>query len=122
MSEKEEIENNTPSTDGNFGVEPNTPDSVETPDSAIRDIAHEFNVIVDSVKDGESNFTHDRFLRYAFAEPRRMAELLTLFSRHNLSLKTFLDTIDLKTLRGTKENFSNDKHTDSADLVFEAVI
>ena len=40
MSEKEEIENNTPSTDGNFGVAPNTPDSV------IRDIAQEFNVIV----------------------------------------------------------------------------
>ena len=116
MSEKEEIENNTPSTDGNFGVAPNTPDSV------IRDIAQEFNVIVDSVKDGESNFSHDRFLRYAFAEPRRMAELLTLFSRHNLSLKTFLDTIDLKTLRGTKENFSSDKHTGSADLVFEADI
>ena len=116
MSEKEESENNTPSTDGNFGVEPNTPDSV------IRDIAQEFNVIVDSVKDGESNFSHDRFLRYAFAEPRRMAELLTLFSRHNLSLKTFLDTIDLKTLRGTKENFSSDKHTGSADLVFEADI
>ena len=65
MSENENIENNTPSADGNFGVEPNTPDSV------IRDIAHEFNVIVDSVKDGESNFTHDRFLRYAFAEPRQ---------------------------------------------------
>ena len=64
MSEKEEFENNTPSTDGNFGVAPNTPDSV------IRDIAHEFNVIVDSVKDSESNFTHDRFLRFAFAEPR----------------------------------------------------
>jgi len=116
MSENENIENNTPSADGNFGVEPNTPDSV------IRDIAHEFNVIVDSVKDGESNFTHDRFLRYAFAEPRRMAELLTLFSRHNSSLKAFLDTIDLKTLRGTKENFSSDKHTGSADLVFEADI
>ena len=116
MSEKEEFENNTPSTDGNFGVAPNTPDSV------IRNIAQEFNVIVDSVKDGKSNFSHDRFLRYAFAEPRRMEELLTLFSRHNPSLKAFLDTIDLKTLRGTKENFSNDKHTGSADLVFEADI
>ena len=52
MSENENTENNTPCADGNFGVAPNTPDSVETPDSAIRDIAHEFNVIVDSVKDG----------------------------------------------------------------------
>ncbi len=49
-----------------------------------------------------------------------MAELLTLFSRHNPTLKAFLETIDLKTLRGSKENFSSDKHTGSADLVFEA--
>ena len=93
----------------------------ETPESVIRDIAKEFNVIADSVEDG-SNFTHDRFLRFAFAEPERMAELLTLFSRHNPTLKSFLDTIDLKTLRGTKENFSSDKHVGSADLVFEADI
>jgi hypothetical protein len=73
------------------------------------------------VEDG-SNFTHDRSLRFAFAEPERMAELLTLFSRHNPTLKSFLDTIDLKTLRGTKENFSSDKHAGSADLVFEADI
>ena len=93
----------------------------ETPESVIRDIAKEFNVIADSVEDG-SNFTHDRFLRFAFAEPERMAELLTLFSRHNPTLKSFLETIDLKTLRGTKENFSSDKHVGSADLVFEADI
>ena len=91
------------------------------PESVIRDIAKEFNIIVDSVEDG-SNFTHDRFLRFAFAEPERMAELLTLFSRHNPTLKSFLDTIDLKTLRGSKENFSSDKHAGSADLVFEADI
>ena len=93
----------------------------ETPESVIRDIAKEFNVIADSVEDG-SNFTHDRFLRFAFADPERMAELLTLFSRRNATLKSFLDTIDLKTLRGTKENFSSDKHAGSADLVFEADI
>ena len=93
----------------------------ETPESVIRDIAKEFNVIADSVEDG-SNFTHDRFLRFAFADPERMAELLTLFSRRNATLKLFLDTIDLKTLRGTKENFSSDKHAGSADLVFEADI
>jgi hypothetical protein len=93
----------------------------ETPESVIRDIAKEFNVVADSVEDG-SNFTHDRFLRFAFAEPERMAELLTLFSHHNPTLKSFLDTIDLKTLRGTKENFSSDKHAGSADLVFEADI
>lgn len=93
----------------------------ETPESVIRYIAKEFNVIADSVEDG-SNFTHDRFLRFAFADPERMAELLTLFSRRNATLKSFLDTIDLKTLRGTKENFSSDKHAGSADLVFEADI
>ena len=59
----------------------------------IRDIAHEFNVIVDSVKDSKSDFIHDRYFRFAFAEPSRMAELLTLFSRHNPSLKAFLDTL-----------------------------
>ena len=107
MSENENLENTT---------------QQDSPEFIIRDIAHEFNVIVDSVKDGKSNFTHDRFLRFAFAEPRRMAELLTLFSRHNSSLKVFLDTIDLKTLRGSKENFSSDKHVGSADLVFEANI
>lgn len=107
MSEKENIESNAPQ---------------DSPDSVIRDIAHEFNVIVDSVKDDESCFTHDRFLRFAFAEPRRMAELLTLFSRHNSSLKAFLDTIDLTSLRGVSENYSSDKHAGSADLVFEADI
>ena len=50
----------------------------------------------------------------------RMAELLTLFSRHNPSLKAFLDTIDLASLRGSSENLSSDKHAGSADLVFEA--
>ena len=92
----------------------------ETPESVIRDIAKEFNVIVDSVKDDKSDFVHDRYFRFAFAEPKRMAELLTLFSRRNATLKAFLETIDLKTLRGAKENFSSDKHTGSADLVFEA--
>ena len=72
----------------------------------IRDIAHEFNVIVDSVKDSKSDFIHDRYFRFAFAEPSRMAELLTLFSRHNPSLKAFLDTIDLTSLRGASENHS----------------
>ena len=89
------------------------------PESVIRDVAKEFNIIVDSVKNDSSDFVHDRYFRFAFAEPKRMAELLTLFSRHNPTLKSFLDTIDLKTLRGTKENFSNDKHAGSADLVFE---
>ena len=98
-----------------------TPDSIETPDSVIRDIAHEFQVILDSVE-GESNFTHDRFLRFAFADPERMAELLTLFSRHNPTLKAFLDTIDLSTLHGASENFSSDKHVGYSDLVFEAQI
>ena len=106
MSEKESIENNTPQ---------------ESPDSVIRDIAHEFQVILDSVE-GESNFTHDRFLRFAFADPERMAELLTLFSRHNPTLKAFLDTIDLSTLHGASENFSSDKHVGYSDLVFEAHI
>ena len=89
-------------------------------ESAIRDIAHEFNVIVDSVNDGNSKFVHDRYFRFAFAKPSRMAELLTLFSRHNPSLKAFLDTIDLASLRGASENHSSDKHAGSADLVFEA--
>jgi hypothetical protein len=93
----------------------------EIPESVVCDIMKEFNIIVDSVEDG-SNFSHDRFLRFAFAEPERMAELLTLFSRRNATLKSFLDTIDLKTLRGAKENFSSDKHVGSADLVFEADI
>lgn len=38
-------------------------------------IAKEFNIILDSVAD-ESSFTHDRYLRFAFANPKRMAELL----------------------------------------------
>lgn len=83
------------------------------------DIAKEFNIILDSVAD-ESNFTHDRYLRFAFANPKRMAELLELYARRKPSLREFLDTIDLSTLRGAPENFSNDKHTGSADLVFEA--
>ena len=91
-------------------------------DSVIRDIAYEFNTIVDSVKDDESDFIHDRYFRFAFAEPKRMAELLTLFSHHNPTLKAFLDTIDLGSLRGARENHSTAKHTGSADLVFEANI
>lgn len=83
------------------------------------DIAKEFNIILDSVAD-ESNFTHDRYLRFAFANPKRMAELLELYARRKPSLREFLDTIDLSTLRGAPGNFSNDKHTGSADLVFEA--
>ena len=106
MSENENIESNAP---------------LDSPDSVIRDIAHEFQIILDSVEDG-SNFTHDRFLRFAFAEPERMAELLTLFSRHNPTLKAFLDTIDLSTLHGASENFSSDKHVGYSDLVFEAQI
>ncbi len=106
MSEKEKIESNAPQ---------------DSPESVIRDIAHEFQVILDSVE-GESNFTHDRFLRFAFADPERMVELLTLFSRHNPTLKAFLDTIDLSTLHGASENFSSDKHVGYSDLVFEAQI
>lgn len=106
MSENENIESNAPQ---------------DSPESVIRDIAHEFQVILDSVE-GESNFTHDRFLRFAFADPERMVELLTLFSRHNPTLKAFLDTIDLSTLHGASENFSSDKHVGYSDLVFEAQI
>ena len=96
------------------------PENENLVETAIRDIAHEFNVIVDSVNEGDSKFVHDRYFRFAFAKPSRMAELLTLFSRHNPSLKAFLDTIDLASLRGASENHSNDKHAGSADLVFEA--
>lgn len=95
------------------------PNETEIPDSVTRDIAREFNAIVDSV-DEQSDFIHDRYFRFAFAKPERMAELLKLFSRRNDSLKEFLNTIDLTTLRGARENFSSDKHTGSADLVFEA--
>ena len=91
----------------------------QIPDSVTRDIVREFNAIVDSV-DEQSEFIHDRYFRFAFADPERMSELLKLFSRRNESLKEFLNTIDLTTLRGTRENFSSDKHTGSADLVFEA--
>ncbi|WP_290728594.1 Rpn family recombination-promoting nuclease/putative transposase [Fibrobacter sp. UBA3629] len=96
------------------------PENENLVETAVRDIAHEFNVIVDSVNEGDSKFVHDRYFRFAFAKPSRMAELLTLFSRHNPSLKAFLDTIDLASLRGASENHSNDKHAGSADLVFEA--
>lgn len=95
------------------------PNETEIPDSVTRDIAREFNAIVDSV-DEQSDFIHDRYFRFAFAKPERMAELLKLFSRRNESLKEFLNTIDLTTLRGAHENFSSNKHTGSADLVFEA--
>lgn len=100
----------------------NNPDNEQTVDSVIRDIAYEFNTIVDSVQNDKSDFIHDRYFRFAFAEPKRMAELLTLFSRHNPTLKAFLDTIDLGSLRGARENHSTAKHSGSADLVFEANI
>ena len=93
MSEKENIESNAPQ---------------DSPDSVIRDIAHEFQIILDSVEEG-SYFTHDRFLRFAFADPEP-------------TLKAFLDTIDLSTLHGASENFSSDKHVGYSDLVFEAQI
>ena len=85
------------------------------------DIVKEFNTILESVAD-DSNFNHDRYLRFAFADPKRMAELLKLYARHKPSLREFLDTIDLSTLQGSPENFSTAKHTGSADLVFEANI
>ena len=85
------------------------------------DIVKEFNTILESVAD-DSNFNHDRYLRFAFADPKRMAELLKLYARHKPSLREFLDTIDLSTLRGSPENFSTAKHIGSADLVFEANI
>ena len=83
------------------------------------EIIKEYNTILDSVAD-DSNFNHDRYLRFAFAEPKRMAELLELYARRKPSLREFLNTIDLTTLRGAPENFSTAKHTGSADLVFEA--
>lgn len=95
------------------------PENKITSDEEELDIAKEFNIILDSVAD-ESNFTHDRYLRFAFANPKRMAELLELYARRKPSLREFLNTIDLTTLRGSRENFSTDKHTGSADLVFEA--
>ena len=95
------------------------PENKITSDEEEFDIAKEFNIILDSVAD-ESNFTHDRYLRFAFANPKRMAELLELYARRKPSLREFLNTIDLSTLRGSRENFSTDKHTGSADLVFEA--
>lgn len=78
-----------------------------------------FNTIVESI-DAESEFNHDRYFRYAFANPERTAELLTIFSKNNESLKRFLETVDLSSLKGAPENFSMSKHTGSADLVFEA--
>ena len=95
------------------------PENKISSDEEEFDIAKEFNIILDSVAD-ESNFTHDRYLRFAFANPKRMAELLELYARRKPSLREFLNTIDLTTLRGSRENFSTDKHTGSADLVFEA--
>ena len=83
------------------------------------DIAKEFNIILDSLAD-ESNFTHDRYLRFAFANPKRRAERLEHYARRKPSLREFLNTIDISTLRGSPENFSTDKHAGSADLVFEA--
>ena len=88
------------------------PNKTEISNPVTRDIAREFNAIVDSV-DEQSEFIHDRDFRFAFAKPERMAELLKLFSRRNESLKEFLNTIDLTTLRGAQENFSSDKHTGS---------
>ena len=64
------------------------------------DFAKEFNTILDSVEE-ESNFSHDRYLRFAFANPKRMAELLELYA---------------------PENYSTSKHVGSADLVFEAQV
>ena len=85
------------------------------------DFAKEFNTILDSVEE-ESNFSHDRYLRFAFANPKRMAELLELYARRKPSLREFLDTIDISTLRGAPENYSTSKHVGSADLVFEAQV
>ena len=85
------------------------------------DFAKEFNTILDSVE-VESNFSHDRYLRVAFANPKRMAELLELYARRKPSLREFLDTIDISTLRGAPENYSTSKHVGSADLVFEAQV
>ena len=42
------------------------------------DVVKVFNTILESVADN-SNFNHDRYLRFAFAEPKRMAELLELY-------------------------------------------
>ena len=78
-----------------------------------------FNAIVESIGT-ESEFNHDRYFRYAFSNPERTAELLTIFSEKNESLKTFLETVDLSSLKGAPENFSMSKHVGSADLVFEA--
>lgn len=55
------------------------------------DIVKEFNTILESVAD-DSNFNHDRYLRFAFADPKRMAELLKLYARHKPLLWEFLDT------------------------------
>ena len=57
----------------------------QTVDSVIRDIAYEFNTIVDSVNDGESNFIHDRYFRFAFAEPKRMTQISEYY--HHLFLE-----------------------------------
>lgn len=67
-----------------------------------------FNAIVESIGT-ESEFNHDRYFRYAFSNPERTAELLTIFSEKNESLKTFLETVDLSSLKGAPENFSMSK-------------
>ena len=85
------------------------------------DFIQEFNTIVESAND-ESKFNHDRYFRFAFADTGRMTELLKLSAKKKPSLKAFLNTIDISTLRGAPENSSTAKHTSSADLVFEADI
>ena len=94
---------------------------IENHKNDFADIIKEFNTIVESAND-KSKFNHDRYFRFAFADTERVAELLNLFAKRRPSLRAFLDTIDISSLRGVSENYSAAKHTGSADLVFEADI
>ena len=48
-------------------------------DEKVNDIAHEFNIIVDSVKDSKSDFIHDRYFRFAFSVPSCLAACILFF-------------------------------------------
>jgi hypothetical protein len=63
----------------------------------IRDIAHEFNVIVDSVKDGKSDFIHDRYFRLRMGVLRITPNIIVISVFH-LRLNFLMSVMPLMTL------------------------
>lgn len=70
-------------------------------------------------KTKSKKYNHDSFVKTIFEKPQNTAELLTVAAKMNPSLKSFLDIVNLKTLKAIPTIAPREGLLGAADLAFE---